>query len=420
MKIRIERLARRLFFRGLRNLQGGYLEVVCPDETYAFGDPSSSLRAMAVVHDERFFVRAVTGADVGIGESFMDRDWTSPDLVALVRVAVRNLRLLDSSHPAWTSLRAMMGRMRHRLRSNSPRGSRRNIRHHYDLGNDFYKLFLDERMNYSSAIWARPGDTLETAQLQKLDLICHKLNLQPGDQVLEIGCGWGAFALHAAQHYGARVTALTLSEAQYRFATGLAAEAKLAHGSVEFLLQDYRKISGKFDKVVSIEMFEAVGFDHYDEFFSTCDRLLNRDGTLLLQLITLPDQEVRAYRKRVDWIQTYIFPGSELASVAEIHRALTRSTRMFLVHMENFGWHYARTLARWRERFLEKIEAVERLGFDPRFQRMWDFYLAWCQGAFLERYINVAQMLLSKIASQQPLAGDPLPEQNPMVPRASA
>jgi cyclopropane-fatty-acyl-phospholipid synthase len=215
------------------------------------------------------------------------------------------------------------------------------------------------------------------------------------------------------------VIALTLSEAQFQFASRLASETQLGRGSVVFLLEDYRKVCGKFDKVVSIEMFEAVGFDHYDEFFSTCDRLLNRDGTLLLQLITLPDQELRAYRKRVDWIQTYIFPGSELASVAEIHRAVARSTRMFLVNMENFGWHYARTLARWRERFLEKIEAVEGLGFDARFQRMWDFYLAWCQGAFLERYINVAQMLLSKIASQQPLAGDPLPEPNPMVRRAS-
>jgi len=420
MKTRIERLARKLFFRSLRNLHGGYLELVCPDETYTFGDASSELRAMAVIHDERFFVRAVTGSDVGIGESFMDGDWTSPDLVALARIAVRNLRLLDSSHPVWSSLGSLARRIRHRLRSNSERGSRRNIRHHYDLGNDFYQLFLDERMNYSSAIWARPGDSLETAQLQKLDLICHKLNLQPGDRVLEIGCGWGAFAMHAARHYGARVMALTLSEAQHQFASRLAAEAKFDIGSVEFRLADYRTISGKFDKVVSIEMFEAVGFDHYDEFFSACDRLLNRDGTLLLQLITLPDQEVPAYRKRVDWIQTYIFPGSELASVGEIQRALARSTRMFLVHMENFGLHYARTLGRWRERFLAKLEAVERLGFDARFQRMWDFYLAWCEGAFLERYISVAQMLLAKIASQRPLAGDPLPDENPLIRRASA
>lgn len=420
MKKRIERLARELFFRSLRGMQDGYLELVCPDETYSFGDATSELRAMAVIHDQRFFLRAVTGSDVGIGESFMDGDWTSPDLVALVRVAVRNLRLLDSSHPVLSSLSNIAWRIRHKLHSNSERGSRRNIKQHYDLGNDFYQLFLDERMNYSSAIWARPGDSLETAQLQKLDLICRKLNLQPGDQVLEIGCGWGAFALHAARHYGARVTALTLSEAQYQFASQLAAEAKLDNGSVQFLLQDYRKISGKFDKVVSIEMFEAVGFDHYDEFFSACDRLLNGDGTLLLQLITLPDQEVSAYRKRVDWIQSYIFPGSELASVGEIQRALARSTRMFLVHMENFGLHYARTLDRWRERFLAKIEAVERLGFDARFQRMWDFYLAWCEGAFLERYINVAQMLLSKIASQRPLSGDPIPEPNPMIRRASA
>src|SRR5215469_3198897 len=411
----LDRIARRLFFRSLENLEGGYLKVVCPDQTFTFGDPSAELHAMAVIHDERFFLRAVTAADIGFGESFMDGDWTSPELVALVRLAVRNLRLLESAFPLVSLARNIGSRVRHRLRRNSLRGSSRNIRHHYDLGNDFYSLFLDQRLVYSSAVFVRPDDSLETAQLQKLDLICRKLDLQPGDDVLEIGCGWGAFALHAARHYGAHVTALTVSPAQHEYASRLARESSLPQGSVRFLLEDYRKISGGFDKIVSIEMFEAVGLDRYDEFFAVCDRLLRPEGAMLLQFITLQEQELAAYRRRVDWIQTYIFPGSELGFLSEIQHSLARSTQLTPLQMETFGRHYARTLAAWREKFFENLEAVERLGFDLRFERMWDFYLAWCEGAFQERYINVMQLLLARNGTQRPLLGDPI-----TAPRALA
>jgi cyclopropane-fatty-acyl-phospholipid synthase len=212
--------------------------------------------------------------------------------------------------------------------------------------------------------------------------------------------------MHAARHYGARVTAVTISQAQYDFAALQLAQADLGSGHVRLVLEDYRKLEGEFDKIVSIEMFEAVGFAHYDDFFSACDRLLTNDGAVLLQTITLPEQEVSAYRKRVDWIQTYIFPGSELASVVEVQRSLARCTQLALTHMENLGRHYAKTLALWRERFFQHLGDVRRLGFDERFQRMWDFYLAWCEGAFRERYINVAQLLLAKQGSQRPLLGD--------------
>ena len=420
MSAPLQRMARRLFFHSLRKLQDGYLELVCPDETFTFGNPESALRAMAVIHDERFFVRAITGADVGIGESFMDGDWTSPDLVALIRLAVRNMRLLDSSHPVATSLQSFVSRLRHRLHSNSLRGSSRNIRYHYDLGNDFYALFLDKRMVYSCGLFFRPEDSLEIAQVQKMDLICRKLQLRPGDRILEIGCGWGAFAIYAAQHYGARVTGLTLSPAQHRFASRLAAEANLETGSVNFLLQDYRKVSGVYDKIVSVEMFEAVGLDRYDEFFGACDRLLTPDGVMLLQTITLLDQEFAAYRKRVDWIQTHIFPGSELTSLKEIHSSLARATRISMVQAENFGWHYAQTLAIWRERFFQNLSAVRQLGFDARFQRMWDFYLAWSEGAFRERYTNVAKLLFAKNGTQLSLPGDPLPLANVATRKAVA
>ena len=408
MKGWLQKRAKELFFRSLRHLEGGFLEIVCPEETYSFGDAGHELHAMAVVHDERFFVRAVRGADIGIGESFVDGDWSSPDLVALVRLAVRNLRTFDSRHRFLAALRAFAARARHRLRSNTVKRSPDNIRAHYDLGNDFYRLFLDQEMLYSCAYYKGPEDSLELAQTQKLELICRKLQFGPGDRVLEIGCGWGGFAVHAAQRYGAHVTAITISPAQFLEATERLKKTDVGPGHVRFLLEDYRHLVGEFDKIVSIEMFEAVGFRHYDEFFSACDRLLAPDGTMLLQTITLPEQEVPAYRKRVDWIQTYIFPGSELASLGAIQRSLARTTQLALAHAETFGMHYAKTLAAWRERFFEQLEAVRRLGFDERFERMWNFYLTWCEGAFRERYINVAQLLFAKLGLARPLLGDPL------------
>jgi cyclopropane-fatty-acyl-phospholipid synthase len=399
--------ARKVFFRSLQNLRCGFLEIVCPEETYSFGDPAAVLRGMAVVHDQQFFVRAVLGADIGIGESYMAGDWSSPDLVSLVRLCVRNLRLLDRS--TWFSrLHAWAAGFRHRLRSNTIRGSRKNITAHYDLGNKFYELMLDESMLYSCAYFRSSRDSLHAAQQHKLEQICRKLQIAPGDRILEIGCGWGALAVYAAQRYGAHITAATISAAQYEYASALLAQTEVRPGFVKLVLEDYRKLAGRFDKIVSIEMFEAVGFAHYDRFFSACDRLLTPDGTMLLQTITLPEQEVRAYRRRTDWIQTYIFPGSELASVSEISRSLARCSKLALTHIESLGMHYAQTLAAWHERFRQNIASVHQLGFDERFVRMWDFYLAWCEGAFRERYVNLAQVVLAKHGTQRELFGDPV------------
>jgi cyclopropane-fatty-acyl-phospholipid synthase len=388
--------ARKIFFESLRDLRGGFLEIVCPDETFTFGEADAELRAMAVIHDERFFVRALTGADIGMGESYMDGDWTTPDLVALVRVAVRNLRTLDTQHKFLSSIRALASRLRHKLRANTIAGSKKNIRAHYDLGNEFYELFLDSQMMYSSAYFQNEYDSLETAQREKIDMACRKLEIQPGDRVLEIGCGWGSFAIHAARNYGAHVTAVTISPAQFARATERVQKANLAPGSAEVVMQDYRKLEGRFDKIVSIEMFEAVGFEHYDEFFGACDRLLTPDGSMFLQTITLREQEIRDYRKRVDWIQTYIFPGSELASVVEIGRSLLRTGRLRMKNTESIGAHYAKTLSLWRERFYRRLAEVRELGFDERFTRMWDFYLGWCEGAFREYYIDAAQLVIAK------------------------
>ena len=403
----IHKMARRVFFRTLEDLRGGFLEIVCPDETYAFGNPEAPLHGMAVIHDERFFLRALTGADIGIGESYMNGDWSSPDIVAVVKLAIRNLRLFDSRHHMLSAVRRSLAQARHRLRGNTVSGSRRNIREHYDLGNEFYQLFLDKQMAYSCGYFLHEDDSLETAQTQKFDLICRKLRIEPGDRILEIGCGWGGFALHAAKNYGAHVTALTISPAQYEFASGRLAMENCAPGKIDLFRQDYRETGGEFDKIVSIEMFEAVGFRHYDEFFGTCDRLLKSNGSMLLQTITLREQELPEYRKRVDWIQRYIFPGSELASLSEVLRSLARVTQLSLFDSESLGIHYAQTLAIWRERFFQNVARVRALGFNERFQRMWDFYLAWCEGAFRERYINVGQFVFAKNGTQAPLLSDP-------------
>jgi cyclopropane-fatty-acyl-phospholipid synthase len=406
MKRWLQARAKKLFFRSLQNLKGGFLEVVCPEETYTFGEAEAELRAMAVIHDERFFTRALTGADIGMGESYMDGEWTTPDLVALVRVAVRNLRLLDAEHKFFSGIRAMASRLQHRFRANTIAGSRRNIRAHYDFGNDFYRLFLDSEMLYSCGYFRNRHDSLEIAQLEKLDRACRKLQIGPGDRVLEIGCGWGSFAIHAARNYGARVTGVTISPAQYEYATERVKRTDVVPGSVRIVMEDYRSLQGRYDKIVSIEMFEAVGFDHYDEFFGMCDRLLTPEGSMFLQTITLREQEIAEYRKRVDWIQTYIFPGSELASIVEIGRSLLRSGQLILTDTESISTHYAKTLALWRERFFQRVAEVRRLGFDERFQRMWDFYLGWCEGAFREHYIGAAQLVFAKKPVSQGVLGE--------------
>jgi cyclopropane-fatty-acyl-phospholipid synthase len=255
---------KKLPFHSLQNLTGGFLEIVCPEDTYTFGEAGAELRAMAVIHDERFFMRALTGANIGMGESYMDGDWTTPDLIALARLAVRNLRLLDAQHKLFPSIRATASRLHHRLRATTAKGSQKNVRAQYDLGNEFYRLFLDSGMVYSSGYFRHQHDSLETAQREKLDLACRKLHLRPGDRVLEIGCSWGSFAIHAARNYGAHVTGVTTCPAQYEYATERLTRTGVAPGSVRFVMQDYRRLDGQYDKIVSIEMLEAVGFDHYD------------------------------------------------------------------------------------------------------------------------------------------------------------
>jgi len=402
----INRLARSIFLKGLPGARGGSLKLLA-DKPYIFGDPQGDLHATMAIASDRFFTRALAHGDIGIGESYMDGEWTSPDLVPLIRLMLRNLHLVDDSGGLVRAVNAMVKLVARRLRDNSVSGSRQHIRRHYDLGNDFFRLFLDAKhLMYSCGFYRTPHDTLEIAQEQKLDQIARKLDLSAEDRVLEIGTGWGGFAVWAASRVGCHVTTTTISDAQYRHARDWVHRAGL-DPRVHVVSNDYRALTGTFDKIVSIEMFEAVGLNHYDDYFEALDRLLERDGIALLQTITVDDQWFPRYHRSPDWIETHIFPGGELASVGEILKSLARTTGMQMYHAENIGAHYARTLHAWRQRFHDRLEEVRALGFDERFIRMWDLYLAYSEAAFLERHAGDFQLLLVKNGTSRTLFNEP-------------
>ncbi len=379
--------------RALGGLRDGCLELHLPDGVRVFGDPASGLRAQVAILDPRTFLKGVLGGEVGLGEAYVEGWWSSPDPVAAVRVALRNMAALDGGPMALAA--KALGRIRHRLRANTRRGARANIAAHYDLGNAFYQLWLDPTMAYSSAYFPEPGTSLEEAQEAKYRMICGKLDLGPGDRLLEIGSGWGGLAIHAARVHGCRVTTTTVSREQFDLARERVREAGL-QDRIEVLLEDYRDLRGTYTKAVSIEMFEAVGLGNYDAYFGAVDRLLEPGGTFLIQTITMNEPHFEAYRRGVDFIQQHVFPGSELASLLGIHRSLARATRLAVRGQEDLGLHYARTLRAWRERFHRRHEDMAALGFDERFRRFWDYYLASCEGAFLERHVSVVQLLLEK------------------------
>ena len=399
--------AKTAFLSGLAGLKGGTLTVECPDRTYRFGD-DDELNATLTVHDERFFLRALTGGDIGIGESFMDGDWTTRDVVPLVRLMLRSRRVFEGQSRVAGALHRLAGGIARRLRDNSLGGSRRHIHRHYDLGNEFFGLFLDRELRmYSCGYFESAADSLEKAQARKVDRICRTLTLSPGDRVLEIGSGWGGFAVWAATHYGCRVTTTTISDEQYRHVRDWRSRMGEAGSRIDVLRADYRELAGEFDKIVSIEMFEAVGLNHYDDYFKAVDRLLVPNGSMLLQTITVDDQWFPKYHGTPDWIEKYIFPGGELASVGEILRSLARSTSLSMYHAENFGTHYARTLQAWRTRFHHNLDRVRALGHDERFIRMWDLYLGSCEATFLERHTGLFQLMLLKNGARRHLFNEP-------------
>ena len=321
--------------------------------------------------------------------------WSADELTTLVRIIVLNEDILMDMEKGWSRLKAPLYKFFHRMHKGSRKGSRVNIAAHYDLGNDFYALFLDETLTYSCGIFEREESTLKDASIAKYDRICRKLALSSGDHVLEIGTGWGGFAMYAAQNYGCRITTTTISQQQYEMAKERIEKAGLSD-QITLLFKDYRDLEGKYDKAVSIEMIEAVGHHYFDTFFRCCSERLKEDGMMLLQAITITDRLFYRHKKEVDFIKRYIFPGSCIPSIAAMADAIARVSDLRIFHLEDITPHYARTLRAWRERFFENIEKVRDLGFGDTFIRMWEYYLCYCEGAFMERYLGDVQMLLTK------------------------
>jgi cyclopropane-fatty-acyl-phospholipid synthase len=394
---RLQRLARRMLIERMARIEHGLLEVHDAEGSLRFGSAAdgNGLRARIEVLHPQFWADAVFGGTTSAGEAYIHGLWKCDDLTALVRIMVFNRHVLEAVDGGATRLTNAVRRIGHWLNRNSRSGSRRNIAAHYDLGNEFFALFLDPTMNYSSGIFETPGATMEQASIAKMDAACRKLDLKPGDHLLEIGTGWGGLALHAASRYGCRVTTTTISREQHALASERIRAAGL-QDRVELLLCDYRDLTGRYDKLVSIEMIEAVGHEYLDTYFAHCSRLLKPDGLMLVQGITIRDELYEDALKSVDFIQKFIFPGGFLPSVSAMTASLARRTDLQMLHLQDIGLHYATTLKRWRERFFARLDAVRALGYPDSFIRMWEFYLCYCEGAFLERNIGTVQMLLAK------------------------
>lgn len=393
---RLDAFARRAVHARLGRIAIGSLLVSDEQRTvYGRGEPTAEI----TINDPRAYSSLAFGGTIGAAEAYAEGLWDSGDLTRLIRLLLRNRRVLDDLETGTARLKTPLQRALRWINRNTRSGSRRNIAAHYDLGNDFFSLWLDASLMYSAAIFPRADATLEEAAAAKNELICRKLALTSSDRLLEIGTGWGGFALHAARNHGCRITTVTISREQYELARRRIADAGLAD-RVAVLLMDYRELDpavhGRFDKLVSIEMIEAVGHEYQPAFFAKCAAMLEPHGAMLLQAITIADQQYERARRSVDFIQRYIFPGSCLTSVTNMSAVLTRTTDLRIAHLEDIGPHYARTLAEWRARFETRLADVRALGYSESFIRMWRYYFCYCEAGFLERAIGDVQLLLVK------------------------
>ncbi len=405
MKPRVERTwrgvrvagSRRILTALLARLGHGTLHLTEGQRHRVFGDVrAAGVAATLVVHDQSFWPRILAHGGSGLGESYFLGEWDSPDLVAVLELLAKNLDWINRLARVTTPLLNATARTVRRVTPSKSR-DRENIAAHYDLGNDFFELFLDSTMAYSSAVFPTPESSLEEGSNEKFDRLCRKLGLGPDDHVVEIGTGWGGFALHAATHYGCRVTTTTISAKQFTYATRRIAEAGLAH-LVTVLDRDYRDLEGQFTHLVSVEMIEAVDWRLYETFFAACARLLGPNGRAALQCIVIDDAEFERYKTRSDYIRRHIFPGGGLPSITAMANALTRATDLRLTDLEDLGPHYVRTLRLWRERLDEQAPAAYELGFDEQFLRKWRFYFAYCEVGFAERQVSVVQIVLARDA----------------------
>ena len=395
----LDRLARNLILRQMRRLTNGRVTVKDRETVLSFGQSpaDASLSAKIEVFDPSFYSDVAFGGTIGAGEAYMRGTWQADDLVNLVRVLLRNRSVLEDMDKGSARLTRPVQNLFHRLNRNTRDGARRNVSAHYDLGNEFFALWLDETMMYSSAIFARETDTLSEAQRHRLDVLCDKLDLGPNDHLVEIGTGWGGFAMYAAKYRGCRVTTTTISKQQYELARARVREAGL-QDRIELLLEDYRDLVGRYDKLVSIEMIEAIGGEHYDTYFSKCNELLRPGGRMLIQAITTSDRQHELLKKDVDFIQRYIFPGGCLPSVSAMTGAIGRVSNLLVTGLEDIGRHYALTLEHWRRNFFAQIDRVRALGYPEEFIRMWEFYLTYCEGAFADRAISDVLLVAEKPA----------------------
>jgi len=396
----VEDLAKHKILERLNHLHTGQLTLIDGDDKHIFGQSSSELNAVIHIHDSRFYGEIAFGGSIGAGEAYMLGYWTTDHLTALIRMMCINQSVMDALEGGYQWLTKPILKVLHWLNSNTTEGSRKNIAAHYDLGNEMFQLFLDPTMMYSSAMFNSDTKTLQEASELKLKVICDKLDLKPTDQVVEIGTGWGGFAIYAARHYGCHVTTTTISKQQYTLAKQLVETAGLSD-KITLLLEDYRHLDGQFDKLVSIEMIEAVGHQFYDTYFAKLSALLKPDGLALIQAITITDQRYESAKSSVDFIQRYIFPGSCIPSNTAMLNSITKMSDMRLVDLEDIGIHYATTLRIWRENFFHHLQQVRALGYSDEFIKMWEFYLCYCEGGFIERALGDVHLLLAKPSNKR-------------------
>jgi cyclopropane-fatty-acyl-phospholipid synthase len=396
-KSSIDHFARQFLLEKLKKLQRGQITIMDRGQLNTFGQITKAfpLKTTIRVYHPRFYTRIALGGSIGAAEAYMDGFWSTDELTTVIRILIQNQSVFDEMEKGWARLSIPFHRIYHALRRNTLHGSQANIIAHYDLGNDFYALFLDETMTYSCGIFERKQSSLAEASMAKYRRICQKLQLTRKDHVLEIGTGWGSFAIFAAKHYGCRVTTTTISPKQYKLAFQRIRQEGLTD-KITLLCRDYRNVDGCYDKLVSIEMIEAVGHQYLDTFFSACSRLLCEDGMMMVQAITIRDHLYEQHKNSVDFIKRYIFPGGSLPSIAAMTASISHATDLILFHLEDITPHYAKTLQEWRKGFFSNIDKVRTMKFSETFIRMWEYYLCYCEAGFTERYIGNVQMLLTK------------------------
>ena len=394
MKNLLHQLARALVFNQLKKIKTGQITIIEGSQKFSFGK-KDKLNVTVTVHDPRFFGALAFGGSIGVSEAFMQKFWSVSDLTKLIRIMAINQNTMDQLEGLFNMFLKPILKCLHYLNQNSVKGSEINISKHYDLGNDFFSLFLDSTMMYSSAVFKNPHDSLYQGSIHKLETICQGLELTSQDHIIEIGSGWGGFAIYAAQHYGCKVTTTTISKEQYKYVSQKIKDLKLSH-KITVLFSDYRHLKGQYDKLVSIEMLEAVGYQYYETYFKVCASLLKPQGLAVIQTITITDQRYEKAKRSVDFIQRYIFPGSCIPSITALQNSMTQSSDLKIYSIHDIGTHYARTLALWRERLFKNLKDIKALGFDDAFIRMWHFYFSYCEGGFEEKVISDIHLKLVK------------------------